>query len=172
LLAVWKQIANGVHTALSAAFFSLHTAVGNGAMNKFGICFQWRNEHFEPRMLIFSVGIGAMSAPQIGNGATNTTGCGQLHNDVSQSKNFYWLSIFLSTFPVISHSLSTLCVSCKYTLMDGLSVQVEGGGGGLAALQREWGTSIQHLKKLTEQTMLSISKVRQISSPYWQFVSK
>jgi hypothetical protein len=33
----------------------------NGAMNKFGICYQWRNEHFKPRMLFFSVGSGAMN---------------------------------------------------------------------------------------------------------------
>jgi hypothetical protein len=32
------------HTALSAAFYLLHTVVGNGAMNKFGSCCQWRIE--------------------------------------------------------------------------------------------------------------------------------
>ena len=50
------------HTALSAAFYSLHTAVGNGARNKFWICFQTRKEHFKLRMLLFSVGNGAMNA--------------------------------------------------------------------------------------------------------------
>jgi hypothetical protein len=53
-----------VHTALSAAFYLLQTAVGDGAMRKFGICFQWRNEHFKARMLFFSVGKGAMNAPR------------------------------------------------------------------------------------------------------------
>ncbi len=51
------------YTALSAVFYSLHTVVGNGAINKFAICFQWRNEHFKPRMLLFYVGYGAMNAP-------------------------------------------------------------------------------------------------------------
>jgi hypothetical protein len=37
-----------MHTTLSAAFYSQHTAVGNGAINKFRICFQWRTEHFMP----------------------------------------------------------------------------------------------------------------------------
>ncbi len=30
-------------------------------MNKFEICFQWCNDHFNPRMLLFSVGNGAMN---------------------------------------------------------------------------------------------------------------
>jgi hypothetical protein len=34
------------------------------ALNKFWICFQWRNEHFKARMLFFSVGKGAMSSPR------------------------------------------------------------------------------------------------------------
>jgi hypothetical protein len=42
-----------MHTDLSAAFYILHTAVGNGAMNKFGISMQQRNEHFKPGMLLF-----------------------------------------------------------------------------------------------------------------------
>ncbi len=40
------------HTALSVPFFLLHTAVGNGAKNKFRVYFQWRNEHFKPRLVI------------------------------------------------------------------------------------------------------------------------
>jgi hypothetical protein len=31
-------------TALSSAFYLLHTVVGNGAKNKLGSCCQWRNE--------------------------------------------------------------------------------------------------------------------------------
>jgi hypothetical protein len=63
------------HTTLSAAFYSLHTAVRNGTMNKSGICFHWRNEHFMPRMLFFSVGNSAMNAPLrlICNGAMNSS---------------------------------------------------------------------------------------------------
>jgi hypothetical protein len=53
LLAFWKQIANGAHRSVSGLLF----------MNKFGICFQWRNELFKPRIL-FSVGNGAMNAPR------------------------------------------------------------------------------------------------------------
>ncbi len=49
---------------LSKVFFLLHTAVGNGAMNKFEICLQRHKEHFKPRMLLFSVGKCAMSVPQ------------------------------------------------------------------------------------------------------------
>jgi hypothetical protein len=52
LLAIWKQT-NDAQSSVSG-LFSLHTAVGNGAINKFGICFQWRNEHCKPRMLVFS----------------------------------------------------------------------------------------------------------------------
>jgi hypothetical protein len=40
----------------------LKTLVGKGAINKFGSCCQWRNEHFKPRMLLFSVGNDAMNA--------------------------------------------------------------------------------------------------------------
>jgi hypothetical protein len=45
LLAIIIIIATA-HTALSAAFYLLHTVVVNGAMNlnKFGNCFQWRRE--------------------------------------------------------------------------------------------------------------------------------
>jgi hypothetical protein len=60
----------------------LKSVVGKGARNKFGSCCQWRNEHFKPRMLLFSLGNDAMKAPRywqrhnellcdIGNGATN-----------------------------------------------------------------------------------------------------
>ncbi len=46
LLAIRILIA---HTALSASFYSLHTAVGNGAMNKIRIHFRWRNKYIMPR---------------------------------------------------------------------------------------------------------------------------
>jgi hypothetical protein len=38
------------HTDPSVAFYIPNTAVGNGTINKFGICFKQRNEHFKPRM--------------------------------------------------------------------------------------------------------------------------
>jgi hypothetical protein len=41
MLAMWILIAN-FHTPLSAAFYLLHTAVGN--VDKFGNCSQWRSE--------------------------------------------------------------------------------------------------------------------------------
>jgi hypothetical protein len=46
-MAIWKQLPMA-HTAMSAAFYSLHTAAGNIAMNKFGSCIQWRNEILNP----------------------------------------------------------------------------------------------------------------------------
>jgi hypothetical protein len=46
-MAIWKQLPMA-HTAKSAASYSLHTAVGNAAMNKFGSCIQWRNEILNP----------------------------------------------------------------------------------------------------------------------------
>jgi hypothetical protein len=49
------------HTALSALLF---TIVSNGAMNKLSIYFKWPNEHFNPRMLLFSVGNGDIKAPR------------------------------------------------------------------------------------------------------------
>ncbi len=72
------------HTALPAAFYSLHTAVGYGALIKIKICFQWRNEHFKPSMLLFPVGNDAMNALRywqrrnellcnIGNGVMNSS---------------------------------------------------------------------------------------------------
>jgi hypothetical protein len=61
-LAIWKQIADGAHSSVSA-FYLIHTAVEKGATNHFGIFFQWRNEHFKPSMLLFSVGNGAMKSP-------------------------------------------------------------------------------------------------------------
>ncbi len=63
---IWKQLLTA-HTALSAAFFSLHTANGKGARNKFGICFQLRNEQLKPRMTIWTlrnIGNDAMNAPR------------------------------------------------------------------------------------------------------------
>ncbi len=51
------------HTALSLASHSLHTAVGNGAMNKFESCCHLCHEHLKPRMLLFSVGITALWTP-------------------------------------------------------------------------------------------------------------
>jgi hypothetical protein len=60
--AIQDQIANS-YTDLSAAFYLLHKAVGNGAMHKFGNCNQWRSEFLIPRMLLFSVGNDAMNAP-------------------------------------------------------------------------------------------------------------
>jgi hypothetical protein len=44
LLAILKHIANGAHSSAMEAFYSLNTAVGNDAMNKFGTCRQWRYE--------------------------------------------------------------------------------------------------------------------------------
>jgi hypothetical protein len=42
------------HSCVSGLFFSTY--------NTFGICFKWINEHVKPRMLLFSVGNGAMNA--------------------------------------------------------------------------------------------------------------
>jgi hypothetical protein len=40
-------------TKLGKRALLLHTAIGNGATNKFGIRFQWRNEHFMACPLFF-----------------------------------------------------------------------------------------------------------------------
>ncbi len=53
--------AYGAHSSVRGLLF---TIVSNGAMDKFGICFQWPNEHFHPRMLLLSVGNGTMKAPR------------------------------------------------------------------------------------------------------------
>ncbi len=42
LLAIRILIANGAHSSVSSLFLP-HTAVGNGAINKFRSCCQWRN---------------------------------------------------------------------------------------------------------------------------------
>jgi hypothetical protein len=61
LLDIWQQIANSALSSIIGFLFT-STAVGNGAMNKFGVCLPWRNEHLKPRMLLFSVGNSAMNA--------------------------------------------------------------------------------------------------------------
>jgi hypothetical protein len=53
----------GMHCQQSFIFL-LHTVVGDGPMNKFGSCIQWRSELFKPRMLFFAVGKGTMNTPR------------------------------------------------------------------------------------------------------------
>jgi hypothetical protein len=76
------------NTDLSAAYYLQHTADGNGTMNKLGTCIPRRNGYFNPKMLLFLVGNGAMNAlrywkrgnefsailetAHVGNGAMNT----------------------------------------------------------------------------------------------------
>ncbi len=43
LLAIRILVANSAHSSV-CAFYLLYTAVGNGTMNKFISCFQWRSE--------------------------------------------------------------------------------------------------------------------------------
>jgi hypothetical protein len=97
-MGIWKQMLTA-HTALSAAFFSLHTAVGKGARNKFGICFQWRNEQLKPRMTIWTL-------RDIGNDAMNAQRwCTMMPDNQSSTQYFYH-------FSCLSHILSPLCVAC------------------------------------------------------------
>jgi hypothetical protein len=56
-LAIGLRIPNSAHKS-AATLYQLHTAVGGGAVKKFGIYFQWRIEHFKARMLFFSVDQG------------------------------------------------------------------------------------------------------------------
>jgi hypothetical protein len=50
--AIGIRIANSRHSSLSVAFlFTIDTAVGNGAMNKFRNCSQWRSDLF--RIIFF-----------------------------------------------------------------------------------------------------------------------
>jgi hypothetical protein len=55
-------------------------------MEQICICLQWRNEHLRPKMMLFSVGNGALNAPRYW----------QLHgdalNDVETSANTYCFS--------------------------------------------------------------------------------
>ncbi len=60
---VRKRTSNGAHSSVRG-LYSLHTAVGNGAMNKFVSYCLVRNEHFKPTMLLFSVATGAMNDPR------------------------------------------------------------------------------------------------------------
>jgi hypothetical protein len=50
-------------------------------MNKFGIHFQWRNEHLKPKMLLFSSGNSSLNARKIGNCAMNDQRWWQLLDD-------------------------------------------------------------------------------------------
>jgi hypothetical protein len=53
---------SGAHSSVCGPLFTFNPVVGNGAMNKFGSCCQWRREPFTIRMSFFSVGKGAMNA--------------------------------------------------------------------------------------------------------------
>ncbi len=100
------------HTALSVAFYSLNTAVGNSAMNKFGICFQWRNENLRPKMVVFSEG----------NCAINALWNWEQHNECSSMlTTVQWDQCEYTRF-----FLYALCIMyhCKYTLVHNLPIQV------------------------------------------------
>ncbi len=76
------------HTDLSAAFYLLHTTVGDSAMNKFGT----RREVFTGRMLLFSVGNDAMKTPRYWQWAQRThhnVDKWQLSDDVACSQSRY-----------------------------------------------------------------------------------
>jgi hypothetical protein len=72
----------------SEAFYLLHTALGNGAMKKFEVCFNWSNEHFTARMLFFCVGNGAMNAPRYWQLRDDSCKCTlyRLHDEISADK--------------------------------------------------------------------------------------
>ncbi len=174
------------HTA-SAAFYSLHTSVGNGAMNKFGICFQWRHEHFKPRMLLFSVGNDAMNALQILATAQRVSrrhwlGCNIVCSGFTNCKwkmtieMFYWRSLFLSTFPafltVFLLSVLHLCIlSC--TVQYSLPLQGEEGRGE-EGRTRGSTTRLRNLCSAFEQanTVPPIPTAPWMSFPRWQFASE
>jgi hypothetical protein len=76
-------------------------------MNQFGISFQWRNEHFKPRILLFFLANGSINLPR------------------------YW------------QWLNETCAMMRCS-------DVGTSANTLAALQREWGNSVQPLKKPTQ----------------------
>jgi hypothetical protein len=61
LLDIWKQIANGALSSVVGFLFTT-TAVGNGAMHKFGVCLPWHTGHLKPKMMLFSVSNNTMNA--------------------------------------------------------------------------------------------------------------
>jgi hypothetical protein len=170
-------------------------------MNLFIICFHWRNWHFELRMLLFSVGMNAPRYWQwrnerstaIGNCAKETLttaqrasyrrwlGCNSVSRGFSNCKWKMTIKRVLLTLNIFKHhfclyhSFSSLCVACiymlSYTVQYSLPMQVEGGGG-LDALQRERGTSVQPLKKPTNNIVLPFPTAWKNPYPRWEFVSK
>ncbi len=99
------------HTALSAALFLLHTAVGNIIMNKFVNCLQWRNEHLKAQNVVIFSGqqryeCSALywlrrceSSAMFGN-------CGMMPVAMLRPVQIYHI------FPIHTCSLSSLCVVC------------------------------------------------------------
>ncbi len=99
---IWVRIPNGAHRSVRRLLSTTYsTAAGNGTMNKLGTCFPRRNGHFNPKMLLFSAGNGAMNALRywkrcnersailervlwilrdVGNGAMNTPWCCKLRD--------------------------------------------------------------------------------------------
>jgi hypothetical protein len=70
LLAIWKQITNSAHSSVHGLLLTT-CSCWQQRYEQFGSYCQWSNEHFKPRMLLFSVGNGACS--DIGNGAMNSS---------------------------------------------------------------------------------------------------
>jgi hypothetical protein len=68
--------------ALSAAFFSLHIAVGNFPMNNLWICSQWHREVFTISMLFFLLATVQWTLYDIRKGSMNAPWCCQRRDDV------------------------------------------------------------------------------------------
>jgi hypothetical protein len=60
LLAIWKHIANGTQIASGLLSATYNCWQRHYMYEQF--CMQQHNEHFKPRMLLFSLGKGAMNA--------------------------------------------------------------------------------------------------------------
>ncbi len=69
LLDILKQIANGAHSSVCGLLFAIYTCWQRHYEQ---IWFQWRNEHFKPRILLFGVG----------NSTINTPRCWQWRNEL------------------------------------------------------------------------------------------
>ncbi len=115
LVGCLETIANYAPSSVCGLLFTTYTAVGNGAMNKFGNCSQWRSELLIPRMLLFSVGNSSMTAPRywqrhnelvsdIGNGTQTGDSTHKMGNSVHPLKKP--THIYPTTWWIFIHALA------------------------------------------------------------------
>jgi hypothetical protein len=108
--------------------YFLHAAVGIGAMNKFGSCCHWPYEH-RPRMLLVSVATSAMNHPWLWELSKECL------TDIGNCKE----------------CLTNIRIFPKIVIRAWGHWDIGTSTNTLAALQREWGSSVKPWKRPTDE---------------------